>query len=168
MYMHFIAPFSGLRNWPFGMAIICRSTDLSICRTTNMGLKIMKKKKRKKTVCLSSAKINIIFDGAVTAKVKLFFLSCKEIQTTKIAITGLYLWIDHRNVLLTIFSRENSQISLCVTEIRNYCPIKKNVRLRRANTDLETNSFRKKIKCGFCFVMIFHDYKVHIRRSTDR
>ena len=36
-----------------------------------------------KTVCLkvnvSSAKINILFDGEIIARVKLFFLSCKEI-----------------------------------------------------------------------------------------
>ena len=33
--------------------------------------------------------------------------------------------------------------------------MKKNVRLRRANLNLEANSFRKELKCDFCFVRIF-------------
>ena len=33
--------------------------------------------------------------------------------------------------------------------------------------ELKLNSFHRELKCGFCFVMIFHDYQAHIRRSTD-
>ena len=35
-------------------------------------------------------------------------------QQDLIAITGLYLYIDHQKVLLIIFSRENSLVSLCM------------------------------------------------------
>ena len=34
--------------------------------------------------------------------------------------------------------------------------------------DLDVDSFHNKLKCGFCFVMIFHDYQVHIRRTCRK
>ena len=43
---------------------------------------MMKKQTKKKQLCLKvsvrSAKTNILFDGAIIAKVKLIFLSCKD------------------------------------------------------------------------------------------
>ena len=67
----------------------------------------------------------------------------------------------------------NSPVSLCKTEKITFAvyiaPIiynKKNVHLRRANTELEASSFHKElhihVKYDLCFVMIFHDYQVHI------
>ena len=78
-----------------------------------------------KTGCLkvnvSSAKKNIPLDGAITVKVNLNFLSCKEIPDyllgrNKIAITSLLLCVDNKKVLLIMFSVENSLVSLCMTE----------------------------------------------------
>ena len=72
---------------------------------------------------------------------------------------SLYLCIDHQKVLLTIFSRENSLVSLCMTKnnlpFATIAPSKKNVRLCRTNIDLEANCFHKELKCEFCFVMVF-------------
>ena len=69
-------------------------------------------------VSVSSVRTNILFDCAIIVKVKLFFVSWKEIpgftQLVLIAITGLYLYIDHQKVLLILFSRENSLVSLCM------------------------------------------------------
>ena len=38
----------------------------------------------------------------------------------------------------------------------------------RANIGIEADSFHKELKYGFYFVMMFHDYQVHIRRLTIR
>ena len=35
------------------------------------------------------------------------------IHKDNIVTTGLYLWVDHKKVLLIIFSRENSLVSFC-------------------------------------------------------
>ena len=119
-----------------------------------------------KTICLevnvSSAKTNILSDGAITAKVKLFVSDMQRdtglfIQQDLIAVTGLIY-----AVLPTMFSRENSLVSLCMTEkIKTFAII---VRLRRNNIDIEADSFHKELKCGFCFVMIVVR---HVGKSTE-
>ena len=104
-----------------------------------------------KTICLkvnlSSAKTNILLDGRDTG---LFT------QLNKIVITGFYLRVDKEKVMLIIFSRENSLVSVCMTNIKlnfcNYCTIQKNVHLPRPTTDPRANSFHKEIKCVFCLV----------------
>ena len=96
--------WSGLGNRPFDILsvkwhIIC----LPICRTTNMDLIITKK--------LDKTKHAFYF---------LMKNVCLKVNVSSVKIAGLYsycrpyVWIDNQKVLLIIFSRENSVLSLCI------------------------------------------------------
>ena len=97
------------------------------------------------TVCLKiTAKANILFDGAIITEVQLFFLSCKETPDYFLSKT-LSMHRPHQILLLIIIFRENSLVSLWMTEKITQLSqllrtIKKNVRLRRINIGLEANT----------------------------
>ena len=84
-----------------------------------------------KTVCLkvnvSSAKTNILLDGAIIVKVVIFSVMQRDTrlftQQDLVTITGLCLCIDHQKVLLIIFSRKESLVSICMTEKINFAII---------------------------------------------